>query len=72
MIDVLERARTYLANNAAESGADELILELCAEVESLRKQWSEMACRILTQAQQTNEMVRDANARIDKIETVRR
>lgn len=38
-----------------------------AEIESLRRQWRDMACRILTEAQQTNEMVRDANARIDHI-----
>jgi hypothetical protein len=35
-MDIVERARDYLSSNAAESGADVLIAELVAEVETLR------------------------------------
>lgn len=35
-MDVLKQAKAYLAENAAESGADVLIDELITEVESLR------------------------------------
>jgi len=35
-MDIVAQAREYLANNAAESGADVLIKELADEVERLR------------------------------------
>jgi len=35
-MNLVERARDYLANNAAESGADVLIGELADEIERLR------------------------------------
>jgi len=37
MSRTVERAREYLALNAAESGADVLIADLCAEVESYKR-----------------------------------
>ena len=37
MSDIVERARDYLAHNAAESGADVLIDELAAEIVRLRE-----------------------------------
>lgn len=45
MTDVVERANFYIANNAAESGADVLIAELAAEIERLRaaSQWQPIA-----------------------------
>ena len=36
-MDILELAKDYLAKNAAESGADEIIRELVEEVRRLRK-----------------------------------
>lgn len=36
MADIVAVARDYLAHNAAESGADVLIIELCEEIEALR------------------------------------
>jgi hypothetical protein len=35
--DIVERAHSYIANNAAESGADVLIVEMAAEIERLRQ-----------------------------------
>lgn len=41
MTDIVRRAREYLASNAAESGADVLIHELCDEVARM-KRWAEV------------------------------
>ena len=38
--EIVERAREYLSANAAESGADVLIAELCDEVERMAR-WAE-------------------------------
>lgn len=42
MTDVVARAKDYLAHNAAESGADELIRDLIAEIEWLRQRVSDL------------------------------
>ncbi len=41
MSKIVEQAREYLANNAAESGSDVLIAELCDEVCRM-KRWAEI------------------------------
>ena len=42
MTDVVARAIDYLAHNAAECGADELIRDLIAEIEWLRQRVSDL------------------------------
>jgi len=63
-----ERAVSYEQSGPSAHHTAALLREAAAEIKSLRSQWWDMACRILTQAQQTNAMVRDANSRIDRIE----
>lgn len=41
-MDLVKRARDYLANNAAESGADVLIRELADKLESVERDY----CRL--------------------------
>lgn len=38
-MDITEIARAYLAHNAAESGADEVIRDLLAEIERISALW---------------------------------
>jgi hypothetical protein len=60
-MDIAERAREYLANNAAESGADVLIAGLVAEVEALReaaKLWADAAQGSTAQRYATAEEMR--------------
>ena len=52
--------------NAAESGADELIRDLIAEVESLRSQLLDQIAGILGKVQENNKIVKDAEARLDR------
>lgn len=65
-MDIVEQAKAYLAQNAAESGADALIRELIAEVESLRSQFFGGVAEVLKKATDTNQIVREANERLDR------
>lgn len=65
-MDILERARDYLAKNAAESGACVLIRELCDEVERLRKSWIEDVGKLLNQVGENKAIIDDATKRLDR------
>lgn len=67
MSDIVERAKLYLAHNAAESGSDALIMDLVAEIESLRKSWLEDVGKILTNVKRNNTIVDDAKAGSDAV-----
>jgi hypothetical protein len=66
MTDIVARAKDYLAHNAAESGADVLIKELCDEVESLRHQWLNGVTRILDQVKENKTIIDEATERMDR------
>jgi hypothetical protein len=53
---IVEQAREYLAANAAESGADVLISELCDEVERMAR-WAEVEVARRTQAMESLDKV---------------
>ena len=53
---IVEQAREYLAANAAESGADVLIAELCDEVGRMA-QWAEIEAARRTQAMEALDKV---------------
>lgn len=56
MSEIVRQAREYLAQNAAESGADVLIAELCDEVERM-KRWAEIAAARRDQAMESLDKV---------------
>ena len=56
MSEIVKQAREYLAHNAAESGADVLIHELCDEVERIKRAF-EIECARRDQAMQSLDKV---------------
>ncbi len=75
MGDVLERLRN-LQDHYSTSGQlgpenEGIFGEAADEIESLRKQWLEMAGNLLGKIGQTNEVMRDATDRIEQLERQR-